>query len=71
MSVMALEGIVKNGQIRLVTDLALPENTKVFIVIPEVQLPSQVHIFSPRLAHPEQAPDFRLEVEETQADAAV
>jgi hypothetical protein len=71
MGIMALEGIVKDGQIQLMNSVRLPENTKVYIVVPEIQVPRVVHIYSPRLAHPEQAKDFQLEIVEEQTDAAV
>ena len=35
MSVMALEGYVKNGQIRLLDSTALPEKAQVYVVVAE------------------------------------
>ena len=49
--------------------VALPENTKVYVVIPDVETAPPAHIYSPRLAHPEQAPDFVKQVIEVTADA--
>jgi hypothetical protein len=37
MSVATFEGIVDRGQIRLPEDLQLPDQTKVFVVVPEYQ----------------------------------
>ena len=68
MSVTAIEGVVKNGQIQLKGNIRLPENARVYIVIPEF-MPKVAHVFSPRLAHPEQAKDFIKEVIEEPADA--
>ncbi len=62
MSVVTLEGIVKHGQIQLKTNIRLLENTKVYVVIPNVQIEQRAHIFSPRLAHPEQATDFEMQI---------
>lgn len=56
-----LKGRVENGQIKLADDLRLPENTLVYVVIPEPTKPL-AYIGSPRLAHPEQAADFEMEV---------
>jgi ribosomal protein S10 len=71
MSVMTIEGIVDNGQIKLKGDVRLPEKTKVYVVVPdvqveEIQLESTIHIYSPRITNPEQAADLRMEmIEET------
>ncbi len=71
MSVMTIEGVVADGQIRLKDDVRLPENTRVYVVVPdvqieEIQLEPIVHIYSQRLANPEQAAALRMEmVEET------
>lgn len=69
MNVIAFEGIVDNGQIKLPADLHLPDQSKVFIVVPNAAPKPVAHIFSPRLAHPEQANDFVLEVIEEEAHA--
>ncbi len=62
MKITTLSGIVENGQIRLTDDVRLPEKTTVYVIIPGVEIPSVVHIYSPRLAHPEQAADFEMKV---------
>lgn len=36
MGLMTLEGVVKNGQIRLKSGINLPENAKVYIIFPEI-----------------------------------
>lgn len=62
---MFLEGIVENGQIKLDPDVRLPDGAKVYIVIPDSELETNVfHLRSPRLARPEQAADFEMEVVE-------
>ncbi|HKP53879.1 MAG TPA: hypothetical protein VJ183_14660 [Chloroflexia bacterium] len=71
MSVMTIEGIVDNGQIKLEGDVRLPDKTRVYVVVPdvqveEIQLERTVHIYSPRLVDPEQAAALRMEmIEET------
>ncbi|MGA7731174.1 MAG: hypothetical protein WCD37_07855 [Chloroflexia bacterium] len=62
MSVITIEGVVDNGQIRLKDNLRLPENTKVYVVIPDVQIQGVAHIYSPHLVHREHAKDFALKV---------
>jgi len=36
MSLMTLEGIIKDGQIRLNSRIDLPENAKVYVIFPEI-----------------------------------
>jgi hypothetical protein len=69
MAILTLEGIVENGQIRLRDNVVLPEHSKVYVVIPDVETAPQTHIYSPRLVHPEQAADFTKQVIEVSADA--
>lgn len=58
------EGVVEKGQIRLKSEIQLPENAKVFVVIPDLQTRKQktVRIMSPRLTHRKQASDFKMKV---------
>jgi len=62
MSIITLEGIVQEGQIRLKSDFRLPDKTKVYVIVPDIQVQKYAHIFSPRLANPEQAIDFKMQV---------
>jgi hypothetical protein len=71
MSIVTIEGVVEHGQIRLKNDVQLPDNTKVYVVVPNMQVEQIAYIVSPRLAHPEQVADFALEVTEEAADASV
>jgi hypothetical protein len=71
MPVLTLEGVVENGQIQLKTNIHLPDKTKVYVVIPDFETKKEVHLFSPRLAHPEQAADFKKEVVEVDTDATL
>lgn len=71
MSVTTIEAIVENGQIRLPSSVRLPEKAKVYVLIPDVKTPSVSYIGGPRLAHPEQATDFRKEVIEESSDASL
>jgi hypothetical protein len=71
MGVATFEGVVEQGQIRLEADVRLPEKARVYVIVPDVQIERSAQIFSPRLAHPEQAADFELEVFEETSDASV
>jgi hypothetical protein len=71
MSIVTIEGVVEHGQIRLKSDVKLPDNTKVYVVVPGMQVQQIASVVSPRLVHPEQTADFKLEVVEEPADASV
>ena len=71
MNISPIEGIVENGQIRLLGNVVLPEKAKVYVVIPGVQPAPIARIASPHLAHPEQARDFVKQVIETPVDAEI
>ena len=65
MSVTTFEGIVEQGQIKLASGVQLPEHTKVYIIVPDIELKEQsLTLQSPRLAHPAQAGEFEMEVVE-------
>ncbi|MFQ5738718.1 MAG: hypothetical protein ACE5JX_06860 [Acidobacteriota bacterium] len=68
-AILTVEGVVENGQIRLRHTVTLPEHTKVYVVIPDVEPAPPAHIYSPRLVHPEQVPDFAKQIIEVSADA--
>jgi len=70
-NVTALEGTVENGQIRLPGNVRLPEQTRVYVVIPGLEAMPVAHFASPRLAHPEQAADFVMQITEESADAGL
>ena len=38
MGATTIEGVVENGQIRLPASVRLPERTKVYVVIPDVEV---------------------------------
>ncbi|MBX3059195.1 MAG: hypothetical protein KF770_22225 [Anaerolineae bacterium] len=69
MQVSTYEGIVENGKIRLKTAVQLPESMTVYVIVPDLVAKPVVHVYSPRLAHPEQAKDFKKEIIEVLPDA--
>ena len=62
MSIMTFEGIVNDGLIKLRNGARLPDNTTVYVIVPNFQIPLQPHVSTPRLANPDQLPDFVMEV---------
>ena len=71
MSVMTFEGVVENGQIHLAADICLPEQAKVYVVIPKGALPPPAFIATPRLARREDANAFKKEVLQETSHASV
>jgi len=63
-----IEGVIENGQIRLLDNVQLPENTRVYIVVAEDAALQPVHMRSPRLANPEQVDDFLKQVSKVSTD---
>ncbi len=62
MKIVTLEGIVERGQIKLKDDVHLPENTQVYVIVPQAEAITGNRIYSPRLAHPEQAREFEARI---------
>jgi hypothetical protein len=71
MAILTFEGVVENGQIRLRDNVTLPERSKVYVVIPDEGTAPQAHVYSPRLAHPEQVADFAKQIIEVAPDAGL
>jgi hypothetical protein len=62
--VQTFEAVYEGGAIRLPDNIRLPENTRVYVVVPEVATTPVYHIHSPRLVDVAQAGDFVKEVVE-------
>jgi hypothetical protein len=65
MSVATYEAIVEDGKLRLLEPVALPEKTRVYVVVPQTKLPEPAlpkTIRTPRLKNPTDAADFVMEV---------
>lgn len=71
MSVTTYEATVENGQIKLLHAPRLPEKTRVYVIVPDVQIPPPIKIGSPHLVHPEQFSHFVKEVIEESDDAGI
>ncbi len=62
MSILTLECVVDQGQIRLPANVRLPEHTRVYVLVPDVQIEAVARVASPRLAHRADVADFAMEV---------
>ena len=71
MQVTTFEGIVENGKIRLITNINLPDKTKVYVIVPGFETRKAAHVYSPRLVHPEKVADFKKEIIEELPNAEV
>jgi len=66
MAVSTYEGVVEKGKIRLKAGVKLPENAKVYVIVPDLKMDKKrgIQILSPRLVHRRQAVDFKMQVTE-------
>jgi hypothetical protein len=64
MSITTYEGVVEKGKIRLKSGVKLPENVKVYVIVPDLQSQKKrsARVLTPRLTHREQAGDFKMKV---------
>jgi hypothetical protein len=65
MKIVTYEGIVEHGCVHFPAGVSVPENARVYVVVPEIveiEVPRAARVPSPRLVHPEQADDFVKEV---------
>lgn len=67
--VMAMEGIVENGRIRLQDAVHLAEHTRVYVIVADAAHPPATAIRSPRFVNPQDANDFRKRIVETPPNA--
>lgn len=67
MQITTIEGIVRNGRIHLSEDVHLPESTKVYVLVPDVQR-QPARIMSPRLIDRDRMKDFEREIIEIEDD---
>jgi hypothetical protein len=65
------EGVVENGHVKLPPNADIPEKTRVYVLVPDVESQRTPRIASPRLVHPEQAKDFEMQVIEDTTDDGV
>lgn len=58
------EGVVEKGKIRLKSGVTLPENVKVYVIVPDFQAEQKKtsKVSTPRLVYREQAVEFKMKV---------
>ena len=72
MAVTTYEGTVKNGQVQLPDHVSLPENSRVYVLVPDAEEDQGVpRLRSPRLADPGQTVEFQKQIITGNADAGV
>lgn len=69
MSILAIEGVVDRGTIRVVGEVCLPEGARVYVIVPEPAPEKTPKLPSPRLANRQDVPDFAMRIVEQDADA--
>ena len=64
MAITTYEGVVEKGKIRLKSGVKLPENVKVYVIVPDLQAQKKktARVLTPRLTHRKQAADFKMKV---------
>ncbi len=67
MQVTTIEGIIKNGQVQLSEVLNLPDATKVYVVVPDLNR-LRARVKSPHLVDKSKIKDFEKEMIETEDD---
>jgi hypothetical protein len=65
------EGVVENGRVALPPDAHIPDQTRVYVLVPDLETRRTFNIPGVRLVHPEQAKDFEKQVIEDTTDAGV
>ena len=68
MPITAIQGVVKNGQIRFSESVHLPEKATVYVIFPEMQKSIPKHISGPRLADKSRAKLYEKIVEPDDGD---
>jgi len=73
MAVTTYEGVVEKGKIRLKAGVKLPENAKVYVIVPDLKMDKKkvVQILSPRLIHRGDAARFKMEVTAEKPNARI
>ena len=69
MAVTTYIGVVEQGRIQLCDNVSLPENAKVYVVVPEGVSTPTAQILSPRLADPAQASQLTKQVIKADSNA--
>ncbi len=60
MSILVYEGVIDHGQVRLSTELPLPDNTRVYIVVPSTAIESEIPVYDVHLGELDQDGGARI-----------
>jgi len=73
MAVTTYEGVVEKGKIRLKAGIKLPENAKVYVIVPDLKMDQKkvIQILSPRLVHRKDAARLKMEVTAEKPNARI
>ena len=73
MAVITYEGVVEKGKIRLKAGVKLPENAKVYVIVPDLKTDKKkvIQVLSPGLVHREDAVRFKMEVTAEKPNARI
>jgi hypothetical protein len=58
MTITAYEGLLEKGKIRLKTGVHLPDNTRVYVVVPDTQTKKTARVTSPCLGDRKKVAEF-------------
>ena len=67
--IVTYEGIIEGGLVKLPETAHIPDNTRVYVLVPEEQTSHTPYIGSPRLVDPGRAKDFQKQVSEETPNA--
>ena len=56
------EATVQDGRVVLLEDAHIPDNTRVYVVVPAADDSHRVRMTTPRLVHRDEAADFTMQV---------
>ena len=73
MTIATYEGIVKEGRIQFVSEVKLPENAKVYVVVINLEIDKKkvAQVLTPKLVYRKGAARFKMQVSEVKAHAEV
>ncbi|MGD0751603.1 MAG: hypothetical protein ABSA23_09355 [Anaerolineales bacterium] len=71
MTITTYEGVVEKGKIRLKTGVRLPDNTKVYVVVPDMQTKKTTRVSIPRLVDRKKVADFKMKTTEDNSNTYV
>ena len=64
MTITTYKGVVEKGKTRMKAGVRLLNNTKVYVVVPDMQTKKTARETSPHLVDPNQVADFKMEISE-------